>query len=261
MKNYSHLKLEVKENVGHLTLSRKNAANSLNVEFILEILSALEDLKNDMAVRSIILNAEGPVFCSGVDLLYIQEQGENGHKALELLSKHLHEAIISLAQMPKPVVCVVSGVAAGAGLGMALACDIILSGEKAKFTTAFTAAGLSPDSAITWFLPRLIGYRRAKELLLTSRMVRSSEALEIGLVDKVVSEDDLNNVAMVEAVKLAKGPMNAYGMVKELLMQSFQTNLKDQMTDEASMILNQATSSEGMEGINAFFEKRPANFP
>ena len=255
-----YLNLEVINNVGYLTLNRPKFANALNLEFTVELLSALKSLKENQDVRAILLCAEGPIFCAGVELSYIRDQGKKSSDALQVLSDHLHQAIITLAEMPKPVVCMVSGVAAGAGLGLALACDLVISGEKSRFTTAFTTAGLSPDSAVSWFLPRVIGYRRAKELLLTARMVNSTEALALGLVDRIVSADSLADVASAEALKMANGPTKAYGLVKKLLDQSFQTDLHSQMAQEARMIVDQATSPEGEEGMNAFFEKRPANF-
>jgi 2-(1,2-epoxy-1,2-dihydrophenyl)acetyl-CoA isomerase len=158
--------------------------------------------------------------------------------------------------MNKPLIVAVNGMAAGAGFSMAVCGDLVLAAESAKFTMAYTAAGLSPDGSASYFLPRLIGMRKTQELMLTNRRLKAEEALEWGLVTQVVADEELAETAMKLAQQLAEGPTLAYGQVKQLLNSSFNNSLETQMELEGRGISAMAASTDGREGIQAFLEKR-----
>ena len=165
-----------------------------------------------------------------------------------------------MAKMNAPVVVAVNGTAGGGGLSLAISGDIVISSESAKFTLAYTKAGLSPDASSTFYLPRLIGMRRARELMLTNRMLSAKEAYEIGMIDKVVSDDRLMEVAIKQAQDFASGATQAYGSVKKLLNMSFSNGLETQMDHEGIMISENGSSNDGQEGMLAFSEKRKPEF-
>ena len=176
------------------------------------------------------------------------------------MTNYLHGAIARMAKMNAPVVVAVNGTAGGGGLSLAISGDIVISSESAKYTLAYTKAGLSPDASSTFYLPRLIGMRRARELMLTNRMLSAKEAYEIGMIDKVVSDDRLMEVAIKQAQDFASGATQAYGSVKKLLNMSFSNGLETQMDHEGIMISENGSSNDGQEGMLAFSEKRKPEF-
>jgi 2-(1,2-epoxy-1,2-dihydrophenyl)acetyl-CoA isomerase len=162
--------------------------------------------------------------------------------------------------MEKPLITAVNGAAAGMGMSFAISGDIILAAESASFTAAYTAAGLSPDGSMTYMLPRMIGVARAREMMLTNRRLKAQEALEWGLVNKVVPDTDLMNEAQTLAKILANGPTRSFGMVKKLLNDTFSATLETQMEQEARGISEMAKSGDAQEGVAAFIAKRKPLF-
>ncbi len=162
--------------------------------------------------------------------------------------------------MDAPVVGAINGMAAGAGFSLAAACDIAIAGQSTRFTLAYTAAGLSPDGSSTWYLPRLIGLRRAKELMLTNRMLSADEACEMGVIDRVVPDDDLNDAAMEQAKIFAAGPTKAYGATKRLLQETWDAGLETQMDRETRSISALTRTADAVEGIDGFVNKRKPDF-
>ena len=171
-----------------ITLNRPEAANALNEELSKEFYEVISECSTDNSVRSVVLTGKGKMFCGGGDLKFLLSKKNEVKKILLNMTNYLHGAIARMAKMNAPVVVAVNGTAGGGGLSLAISGDIVISSESAKYTLAYTKAGLSPDASSTFYLPRLIGMRRARELMLTNRMLSAKEAYEIGMIDKVVSE-------------------------------------------------------------------------
>jgi 2-(1,2-epoxy-1,2-dihydrophenyl)acetyl-CoA isomerase len=208
----------------------------------------------------VLLRGEGRVFCGGGDLKsFSQEPDLPAH--LEAVTRHLHAALYSLAQLDAPVVAAVQGSAAGAGLGLVGAADLVVAAASAKFVMAYTKLGLTPDGSSSWYLTRVLGLRRALELTLTNRVLNAEEALAWGLVNRVVPDDALDSEARALAAELAAGPTGAFGRAKRLLVAAEQNDLGAQLALETATLCRSAASPEAAEGIQAFLEKRPPAFP
>ena len=192
-----------------ITLNRPEAANALNEELSKEFYEVISECSTDNSVRSVVLTGKGKMFCGGGDLKFLLSKKNEVKKILLNMTNYLHGAIARMAKMNAPVVVAVNGTAGGGGLSLAISGDIVISSESAKYTLAYTKAGLSPDASSTFYLPRLIGMRRARELMLTNRMLSAKEAYEIGMIDKVVSDDRLMEVAIKQAQDFASGATQA----------------------------------------------------
>ncbi len=246
--------------VARITLNRPESANGLTLSMSRELLQASIRCDEDPSVRAIVLTGAGKLFCAGGDLESFSKFGDGLGAALKEMTVYLHGAISRLARGDAPVIVAVNGTAAGAGMSLAVAGDLAIASESAKFTMAYTAAGLSPDGSSTFFLPRLIGVRRTQELMLTNRRLSAAEALEWGLINQVVGESEVLKEAEELAHKLAEGPTRSFGIVKKLLATSFSETLETQMEFEASGIAASAMTEDGQEGIRAFLEKRQPAF-
>ena len=261
MANYSTLLFEVREHVAHMTLNRPDAANGINLEMASEIRHAARRCATDPEIRAVLLSGAGKMFCAGGDLKAFAAQPEGELPGfLEQVTLHLHQAISHFARMNAPVVAAVHGSAAGGGFSLACACDFPFAAESAKLTMAYTRAGLTPDGSSTYFLPRIIGYRRTLELAITNRVLSAHEAAEMGLVTRVVPDADLIAEATKFATQLASGPTAAYGGVKRLLIDSFTNTLEAQMYLEGDYIAAMGRTVDGREGIASFLAKRPPKF-
>ena len=211
-------------------------------------------------MRAVLLTGEGKMFCGGGDVKSFQEAGENVGEMLAELTRIYHAAVAKLRQMRAPVIVAVNGTAAGAGFGLAVFGDYVLASAKAKFTMAYTGIGVSPDGGSSHFLPRLIGLRKAQELIFTNRLLSANEALDWGLLNKVVPPEELMGEATKTAQKIAKGPTLAYGKVKQLLNDTYLNDLETQLALESGFISQLGASVDGKEGVAAFLEKRPPEF-
>jgi 2-(1,2-epoxy-1,2-dihydrophenyl)acetyl-CoA isomerase len=249
------VRLEIRDAIAFLTLSRPDAANTMNLEFGREFLSAVFAIEA-AAVRAIVLTGQGKNFCFGGDLKGMVASGGDVHAYLRELTTNLHTGIALLARLDAPVIAAVNGTAAGAGLGLVLAADLAIAARSAKFAPAYTGVGLTPDAGCTFLLPRAVGYKRAMELFLTNRVLDAQEALEWGLVNQVVDDESLAHTAGVLAARLAAGPVGAFGAVKRLLAEAV-PGLEAQLARESTSISSRGTTAEGREGIAAFLEKRP----
>ncbi|HYL59205.1 MAG TPA: enoyl-CoA hydratase/isomerase family protein, partial [Candidatus Acidoferrales bacterium] len=237
MANYSTILFDVREHVAHITLNRPEAANGINIEMASELRHAARRCAADADVRAVLLAGNGKMFCAGGDLKAFAAQPEGELPSfLEQVTLHLHQAIAHFTRMNAPVVAAVHGSAAGGGLSFACACDFPIAAESAKFTMAYTRAGLTPDGSSTYFLPRIIGYRRTLELAITNRVLSAREACELGLVYRVVPDADLLSEASKFATQLAAGATAAFGGVKRLLVESFTNTLEAQMSLETDYI-------------------------
>ena len=257
---FENLTLEVKDGLARLTLNRPKAANSFNLDLTREFLEAATICADDSAIRVVLLTGAGRFFSAGGDLKNFAAAEDQIPKLVAETAGALHAAISKFARMNAPIVAAVNGPAAGAGMSLVCMTDIALAAESAIFTMAYTAAGLAPDGSSTYFLPRVVGIRRARELMLTNRRLSAAEAHAWGIVERVVPDDDLIAEAEKLARALASGPTLAFGAVKKLLLASQNAQLEDQLDAETSAIVSMTRTSDGREGVAAFREKRKPSF-
>jgi len=257
---YEAIKLiETEGGVVELILSHP-PANALNKQMAFELRHAAAQLSTDPSVRAVVLHGEGKVFFGGGDLVELHEGGDQTPANLHEMTSDFHGALSRFSRMNAPVVGAITGTAGGAGMSLTSAMDLVYAGESAKFTMAYTAAGLTPDGTSTFFLARVVGLRRATELVLTNRVLSAAEALEWGLINAVHPDDQVLDEARALAAKLAKGPSNAFGGAKRLLIEGANSSLGEAMEREAQAIANQSRHPEAIEGIDAFLNKRKPNF-
>jgi 2-(1,2-epoxy-1,2-dihydrophenyl)acetyl-CoA isomerase len=257
---YNTLEFEVRDGVAHVTLSRPEVGNALNLELAQELLRAVMRCDEEQEVRAVVLAGAGRMFCVGGDLRSFTEQGEQLSHHLKEVTTYLHAAISRMARMDPPVVAAVHGAAAGAGLSLACACDLVVAAESAHLRMAYSKAGLTPDGSSTYYLPRLVGFKRAMELTLTNRELSAQEAVEGGIVTRVVPDDGLSENAAKLASQLATGATKALGAAKRLLHIGWTETLETQMKHEAQTIADVARTADAREGIAAFTEKRSPEF-
>lgn len=258
---YDLITYERRGAVGILTLNRPDKLNALNGRVMEEIRQAFEDVRANAEVGGVLITGSGEkAFCAGGDVAGFVRNADDIERLLMAMTTRLHTALSRLAWMDAPVVGMINGVAAGAGLSLAAACDLAIAAEHARFTSAYTQIGMTPDGSSTYYLPRLIGNRRAIELYLTNRTLTAAEALDWGLVNRVVPGATLRAEVEALAEKLAQGPSRAYGGVKKLLMLSANDSLESQMERETRSICEMSRTADGREGTRAFVEKRKPNF-
>ena len=257
---YKTLRFATDDGLARITLARPDNANALDLTMMRELMEVAIACDEDPSVRAVLLDSEGRLFCAGGDLAEFARAGDALPKLLKEATVYLHAAISRLVRMRAPVVAAVQGHAAGAGFSLAMACDLVLAASSAKFTMAYTRAGLVPDGASTYFLPRVIGRRRTLELMITNRTLSVAEALEWGLVTRIVDDEKLADEARKLAREIAQGPTGAFGSVKRIVLRSESETLESQMEIEARAIADAARSADGQEGIRAFLAKKPPRF-
>ncbi len=255
---YKTILAESKESVLRITLNRPDVYNAFNEEMLLELQSAFKKAAEDDSVRCVLLTGAGKAFCSGQDLKDFNEKKMTFKEALD---KRYNPLIKQITGLPKPVICALNGVAAGAGLSLALACDYRIAVASASLIEVFINVGLVPDSGSSFFLPRIIGYARAFEMCSTGEKMTASEAKELGLVNKVVSN---NSILMKSAEKVAEyfagRPTKAIGMIKDMLNKSFESTLDQALEMESDYQQAAGNTEDFKEGINSFLEKRKSKF-
>jgi 2-(1,2-epoxy-1,2-dihydrophenyl)acetyl-CoA isomerase len=257
---YTTLLFDVKDHVARITMNRPEAANALNAEMGKDLMHAALRCSEDSTIRAVILTGAGRLFSGGGDLKSFAAQGDNMPYHLKEVTTYLHAAISRFTRMDAPVIAAVNGTAGGAGMSLCCFCDLVLAAESAKFTMAYTRVGLTPDGSSTYFLPRIVGLKRALELTLTNRILTAQEAMEWGIVTKVVPDASLQAEADALATQLASAATGALGAAKRLLHSGWGEPLETQMELESQVIAARAHTADGREGIAAFLEKRAAKF-
>ena len=246
------------EGVLTLTLNRPDALNAFTVEMKEALLAALKDAARDKSVRVVIITGAGRAFSAGQDLK--ERQGPNVTDLGTKLRTRYNPIILAMRRLEKPIIGAINGVAAGAGISVALACDILIVSERATFMEAFGRVGLVPDTGSTWFLPRLVGPARAAEMIFTTDPVDATTAERIGLVNRVVPADTLMDEANALAARLAQAAPIALALAKRALNRALESGLEEALEFEAQLQSIAGRSNDHKEGVAAFVEKRPARF-
>jgi 2-(1,2-epoxy-1,2-dihydrophenyl)acetyl-CoA isomerase len=259
MANYETVLFEVKDHIATITLNRPEAGNALNKKMSYEMFLISQECASNPAIRAVVWTGNGKLFCGGGDLKELNTQTDKAQHFREMTA-YIHVAISRFARMNAPLIGAINGTAGGAGMSFVCGCDLAIAVDTAKFTMAYTNAGLVPDGSSTYFLPRIVGVRRAMELSLTNRVLTAQEALEWGIVNKIVPAEELRNEVYALAEKLANGPTTAFGATKKLMQFSFNQTLETQMEDESQAIVAMTRTKDGQEGVAAFAEKRKPSF-
>ncbi|HEY8403328.1 MAG TPA: enoyl-CoA hydratase-related protein [Flavobacteriales bacterium] len=241
-----------------IQLNRPAVFNSFNREMALALQSKLDEYASDDSVRAIVLTGQGKAFCAGQDLSEVV--AENGPNMQTILSEHYNPIIERIRKIHKPIIAAVNGVAAGAGANIALACDIVLASEQASFIQAFSKIGLIPDSAGTFFLPRLIGFQKASALAMTGEKVTAADAERMGMIYKVLPQDTFMEEVMKLASEISQMPTYALGLIKETMNASMTNDLHAQLKLEEVNQIKAGNSEDFKEGVAAFLEKRKPVF-
>jgi 2-(1,2-epoxy-1,2-dihydrophenyl)acetyl-CoA isomerase len=258
---YQHLVYTVSDGVAKIVLNRPEVLNAFNEKMGEEFADSLKAAEEDSSVRVVVVTGAGRGFCAGEDLGALLEAKNRGKVDLgDSLRRKYNPVIMRMVDMPKPLIASVNGVAAGAGFSIALACDLRVASEKATFIQAFTRIGLAPDSGSSFFLPRLIGYSRAAEAMLTAQPIDAVTAERLGIVNKLVKHEELEVKTGQLASQLAAGPTQAYSLVKKALMFGLTHTLSESLEYEARAQTVASNTEDHLEGLKAFVEKRSPTF-
>ena len=255
----SSIILKIEDSIAFITLNRPEVFNSFNREMALLMQDTLDQCAKDENIRAIVITGSGKAFCAGQDLKEVTTPELNpGFR--KILEEHYNPIVERIRNIEKPVIAAVNGVAAGAGANIALACDIVVASENAAFIQAFSKIGLVPDSAGTFFLPRLIGFQKASALMMLGDKVGAQEAFEIGMIYKFYAVALFEEEVQKLAVTLSKMPTHALALTKKLLNKSMMNNLQEQLALESDLQIDASSSNDYQEGVNAFMEKRTPEF-
>jgi len=251
---------DVADGIARITLNRPDAGNAIDMPMAHALVAASIRCQTDPAIRCVVLTGAGRLFCAGGDVSLFAAAGEGVPALLSELAGTLHMALARFARMTKPLVVLVNGPAAGAGLSMAISGDVVLCARSAHFTAAYSAIGLTPDGGMSWLLPRLVGLRKAQEIILTNRRIKADEAEAIGLVTRVVDDENLASEGAAMAARLCAAAVQAVGVARGLLQDSFSTSFESQLEAEARAISAAGERPESREGLAAYFAKRSPDF-
>lgn len=249
---------DVSDGVLTLTLNRPDALNSFTVEMKEGLLAALKDAARDKEIRAVILTGAGRAFSAGQDLK--ERQGPDAADLGTELRLRYNPIVLAMRRLEKPIVGAINGVAAGAGISIAMACDILIAAENATFIEAFSRVGLVPDTGSTWFLPRLVGSARAAEMMFTADPIDAATAERIGLINRAVPNEKLMAEATALAQRLATAAPIALALAKRALNRAYEMNLEQALDFEAQLQSIAGRSADHREGVTAFVEKRPPRF-
>lgn len=256
--SYETIILETKDGVGTLTLNRPEKLNAIDRRMIEELGNALVETSKDTGIRALVITGAGRGFCSGADV------GDMAQAAVPIENRYwtqmAHKIVLGLTDLEKPVIAKVNGAAVGIGCSLALSADMIIASESARFSLIFSRIGLIPDGGSLFHLPRLVGPAKAKELIFTAKMIDAKEAERIGLINKAVPADELDNEVNMLAKQLAEGPTAAFGIAKKIINKGLSMDLGSVLECEAFGQAIAGTTQDAQEGVVAFLEKRKAEF-
>src|SRR3989441_10344896 len=254
---YQHLLFDRQDQIATITLNRPDAYNALNRGLGRDLFHAVLEVDDDPDVRCVVITGAGQPFCAGGDVKDFADNLDHIGALVKELTTYLHGAVSRLCRSDKPVIMAVNGVAAGGGMSFALCGDLVVAAESAKFTMAYSRIAATPDGSSSYFLPRLVGLRRAMELYFTNRPLTAREALEWGMITRVVPDADLKASVDALARELAQGPSKAFGAAKRLFHQSTWESLETQMELEAQAIAASGRTEDFRAGVTAFADKKP----
>jgi 2-(1,2-epoxy-1,2-dihydrophenyl)acetyl-CoA isomerase len=254
---FEFIKVSKENGAGTIILNRPEIFNALNDDICYELQKALKTFSDDPDTRVVILTGEGRGFCSGQDIRAIRDMKGNPSEAIY---RKYNPIIKLMRSMPKPIICKLNGIAAGAGCSLALACDIIIASEEAVLVEAFVNIGLVLDSGSSFFLPRIVGSLKAFELATMATKLSAAEALKLGMVNKVVPASQLDEEVLNLSNFYAAAPTRAVGLIKELLNKSYNSSLDEMLTEEARRQDVAGGTHDFKEGVDAFLEKRKPIF-
>lgn len=253
-----YIQFDISDGVAIIRLNRPDKYNSFVREMALELQNKLKQCNEDKSIRAVYLTGNGKAFCAGQDLA--EAIDPNGPELSKIVSEHYNPIIKLIREINLPVICGINGVAAGAGANIALACDVTIASSDSSFIQAFSKIGLIPDSGGTFFLPRIIGMQKASALMMLGDKVSAIEAEQMGMIYKVVASDELDEIALQTAMKLAKMPTYALSLTKKALNLSMNNSLDEQLKVEDDFQTKAGNSVDYQEGVNSFLEKRKPVF-
>lgn len=255
---YKYLTFGLDAGVATITLNRPEVYNALNDQITYDLQNVLKRVRDDKTIRVVVLTGNGKAFCSGQDLKDIGQEGQISFR--ETIEKRYNPIVRAIRSLPLPVICRLNGIAAGAGCSLALCCDIIIAAEEAVMTEAFVNIGLVPDSGSAYFLPRLVSMAKAFELCAMGAKITPREALELGMINKVVAGADLDSAVKAYTDYFSQAPTKAIGLIKQMLQKSLTSSLDEMLEYEAFCQEIAGRTSDHREGVKAFLEKRRPSF-
>jgi 2-(1,2-epoxy-1,2-dihydrophenyl)acetyl-CoA isomerase len=251
--------LEKADGVATISLNRPKEFNAVDFNLFTDLIKAFEICHTDKDVKAVIVTGEGKAFCSGGDVALFKNSPDTS-ETLRQLTKLLSVVITGIRYIPKPVIAMINGVAAGVGISIAAACDLRICAASAKFRQAYTSIGLVPDGAWTLLVPQLIGFGKAAELMLLDPLIDAAQALEYGLVNRIVRDDELGQVTRDVAVKITQGPSTSFAIAKDNFNNAFLGLLERQLELERRGLIWAGGTADVQEGLTAFFERRKPQF-
>lgn len=260
MSSRESIDLEVSEGAARILLNRPDSLNSWNEQFGNELLEVVREVSADESVRAVMITGSGRAFSSGADLKESRSRGDGPPDLSARLKDLYHPIILGIREMPKPVIAAVNGPAVGIGCSLALDCDLVLAAESSYFLLAFVNIGLVPDGGSTAMLPARIGVARTVEMAMLGEKVPADKALDWGIVNRVVPDEELIGEATSLLERLAAGPTTSYANLKRLINRRVYAGMAEQLEAEADAQREQGLTADFTEGVLAFVEKRPANF-
>ena len=258
--SFETLTFDIAENIATITLNRPDNANALNAKMAEEIHEVSIECDTNDDIRCVVLTATGKLFCGGGDLNEMDEAGDGRPAHLLRMATVLHQAVIRFSLMDAPLVVGVNGTAGGGGFSLTLAGDYVIASERAKFVSAYTASGLTPDGSSTYHIAKHVGLLRAKELVLTNRVLSAAEALDWGIVSRVVAPEEVEAETRKMAEAFAAGPTKAFGGSKRLLSTAYSASMQEQLDHESEGISAMMRSHDGPHGLKSFLMKEKPKF-